>query len=616
MNRYPLWRYLLLAFLIILGTLYALPNIYGEDPAIQISSTKASVDVLDINDKVSKILESQQIPYLSVTSQNKDLLIRFADTTLQLKAQDMIKGALSDDFVVAANLAPKTPKWLQTIGANPMKLGLDLRGGIHFLLDVDTNAMLKEQAAGDVRSMMVQLREAGIRYLDIQLSSMGEINLRFRDSKALEQGAVFLSQHFPDYFLQKNAADFALSATLNKTGLIQLQNYAVEQNMNTLQNRVNALGVSEAVVQRQGATQISVDLPGIQDTARAKEMIGKVATIRLQLVDVEHDPDIAARGIVPFGSQLYQYEGRPVLLKDAVILKGSSIVNASSIMDQNGRPAVSVRLNGQGVGLFNRVTGANVGKPMAVVYVETKMQTQLVDGKPVIRQQQIEQVISVATIEQALGNDFQITGLESVNYAQNLALLLRSGAYSAPVTFVEERLIGPSLGAANIHKGVMSTEIGSLLVIIFMLLYYRLFGVFANLALLLNIVFIVAILSILGATLTLAGIAGIVLTVGMAVDANVLINERIREELRNGMSPQASIHAGYERAFSTIVDANLTTLIIAVVLFALGTGSVQGFAVTLTIGLLTSMVTAIYFTRAVVNLVYGRRQVKKLSIGI
>jgi preprotein translocase subunit SecD len=387
--------------------------------------------------------------------------------------------------------------------------------------------------------------------------------------------------------------------------------------MNTLRNRVNELGVSEAIVQRQGANHISVDLPGIQDTARAKEMIGKQATLKFQMVDVDRDAESAAiSGDVPLGSKLYTYEGRHVLLKDRIILQGDSITYAAASYSQEGRPSVNVHLGGGGEGIFHRVTSENIGKPMAVVYIEPKTEQQIVDGKVVTVTHSTEKVINVATIQSALGNNFEITGLANEKFARDLALLLRSGALVAPVNIVQELTVGPSMGKANIHKGLISVVVGFIFVVLFMAFYYQIFGLIADMALLLNLIFIVAILSILGATLTLPGIAGMVLTVGMAVDSNVLIYERIREELRGGMSIQASIYAGYERAFTTIVDSNVTTLIVAIVMFALGTGPIKGFAVVLTIGLMTSMLTSIVFTRAVVNFLYGRKNVKKLAIGM
>lgn len=619
MNRYPLWRYLLIIFLVVFGIVYALPNIYGEDPAIQVSTQNASVLPADTTKKITDALSKQQISYLSAEQQTPhNLLIRFSDTESQLKAQDVIQATLGSNYVVALNLAPRTPAWLTAIGAKPMKLGLDLRGGIHFLLKVDVNAMLKERASGDIHAMGQTLREANIRYAGIRSTKNG-LSIRFRKQSDLKDALPVLKKQYPNYtYKQTEQGGYSvLSALMTPQNLVQLEQYAVEQNLATLRNRVNALGIGEPVIQQQGKDQISVDLPGIQDTARAKNIIGKVATVRLQLEDLEHDAVTAKQtGVVPFGDTLYTYEGRPVLIKNQVILRGSSITDATPTLDENGRPSVSIRLSGSGISYFNKVTAANVGKPLATIYVETKTSKQIENGKVVTKARQVEKVINVATIQQALGTNFQITGLTSMFEAKNLALLLRSGAYIAPVTFVQEQVVGPSLGKKNIEMGVLSCEVGSVLVILFMALYYRLFGLVANFALIMNVVFVVAIMSILGATLTLPGIAGIVLTVGMAVDANVLINERIREELRLGMSPQASIHSGYDRAFSTIVDANVTTLIVAIVLYALGTGSVQGFAVTLTIGLLTSMVTAIFFTRAIVNLIYGGRSVKHLSIGI
>lgn len=614
MNRYPLWRYILLAILIGVGLIYALPNLYGEDPAIQISSKESAPIGTDLSAKITAGLQSQHITYKSIQQENNSILVRFNDIDDQLKAQNVIQAVAGGNYSVALNLAARTPLWLQAIGAKPMKLGLDLRGGIHFLLDVDVNSIVKAQSSGDIHSIGAELRQAHIRYTDITNIKNG-ISIQFASANDQNQGLDLLRNRYPEY--QFTPQNLTIQGEITKASLQQTQQNAVDQITTILRTRVNELGVAEPVIQQQGATQISVDLPGIQDTARAKDIIGKVATIRLQLQDVEHDAEVAQRtGIVPFGSKLYTFEGQPVLLKTQVVLQGTSIINASSVMADNGRPAVQIRVSGSDVGSFNRITGENVGKPLAVVYIETKTIHEMVNGQPVTEHRQVERIINMATIETALGNNFQITNLTSLDYANNLSLLLRSGAYPVPVDFVEERVVGPSLGKENIHMGVMSTLIGSLIVIVFMAIYYRLFGIIADLALILNIVFIVAVLSILGATLTLPGIAGILLTVRMAVDANVLINERVREELRNGVSPQASIYAGYERAFTTIVDANVSVLIVMVVLFALGSGAVQGFAVTTTIGLLSSMITAIFFTRAVVNLIYGRRNVKSLSIGI
>ncbi len=617
-NRYPLWKYLLMIGLFVFGLLYALPNLYGEDPSVQISTSDNQAVLPQTATQIQRLLQATNLPFLDINDKSGSILIRFANTDTQLKARDTIKQALGDEYIVALNLASRTPNWLQSIGAYPMKLGLDLRGGVHFLLDVDTDQVLKARQEGDMNTMGSDMREQNIRYAALTIQPPSTIQIAFRNEADQNKAYAYLAKRYSDYLFTQTSAgsQYFVNAALTDAAKTTITNYAVDQNMSILTNRVNELGVSEAVVQRQGSNQISVDLPGVQDTTRAKDIIGKTATLRFQMVNIDADAGAAAAGNIPLGDQLYQYNKQAVLLKNQVILRGSSITYASAMMGEDGRPAVQIRLGGGSENLFYRVTAENIGKPMAVVYVETKSDTQTINGKPLTTRKQIERIISVATIRSALGNSFQIQGLDSMQYAQNLALLLRSGALTAPVDIVQERTIGPSLGAANIDKGVKSVIIGSLAVIIFMLLYYRLFGLVADIALLLNIVFIIAILSVLGATLTLPGIAGIVLTVGMAVDANVLINERIREELRLGNSPQASINAGYERAFATIVDANVTTLIVAIVLFALGSVQVRSFAITLTIGILTSMVTAIFFTRGIINLIYGRRRVKNLSIGI
>lgn len=617
LNRYPLWKYLLLTVLILFGLVYAAPNIFGEDPAVQVSvkSTSNVTGNVNVLDQVKQALAAQHISYLTARDEQGKTLVRLASTDVQLKARDTLKTALGDDYNVALNLASRTPGWLQALGAQPMKLGLDLRGGVHFLLDVDVQSVIKARQDGDINALSSTLRDKQIRYTDLS-RQQDQLVIQFRDTDNLDKAMDVLPGAFPDYQFATSKTGNAITATLTPAAVVNIGNYAVEQNMSILANRVNELGVSEAIVQRQGQTQISVDLPGVQDTARAKELIGKTDTLRFHLVDTEGDVQAAAAGNVPLGSRLYQYESSPILLKNQAVLTGSSITYATATIGENGRPAVSIRLGGGGESLFSRVTAENIGKPLAVVYVETIPRTQVVNGQTITTQQQVERIINVATIKSALGNSFEITGLDSPQYAQNLALLLRSGALVAPVNLVQERTVGPSLGAANIEKGMLSMLVGGLAVMIFMMCYYRVFGVVANMALLLNVVFIIAVLSMLGATLTLPGIAGIVLNVGMAVDANVLIYERIREELRLGMSPQASIHAGYERAFATIVDANVTTLIVSLILFALGGGVVKGFAITLTIGILTSMITAIFFTRAIVNKIYGGRNVKSLSIGI
>lgn len=617
MNRYPLWRYILLAVLIVLGVLYALPNLYGEDYAVQVQAKGSGTPTPQLSSQISAALQAQQIPYKLITQQSYAYLIRFKDADGQLKAQDTLQAALGPDYTVALNLAERTPAWLLAIGAKPMKLGLDLRGGIHFLLQIDTDQMFKDQRDSDMHNMGNSLRDQQIRYAGLMTNSLGEILLQFRDADSRDAALKALQKDYPDYQFSPAPQGYNISAVLSKSAEVRLAEYAVSQNIGILNNKVNELGVAEPVIQQQGKNQISVDLPGIQDTAHAKSIIGKVATVRFQLQDTEHDAALAASsGIVPMGSSLYMFDGQPYLLKDQVVLHGSSILHATAATDENGRPAVSVRAGGSEVPLFNRVTRANINKPMATVYVETQTVKKMADGQITSQNRQVATIINIANINSALGAQFQIMGLGSQREAQDLALQLRSGAYSAPISFVQERLIGPSLGKENIRQGIRSMVTAMTLVVLFMAFYYRLFGIFADLALVLNTIFIVAVMSLLGATLTLPGIAGMVLTIGMAVDANVLIDERIREELRNGVSPQASIFAGYERAFTTIVDSNVTTLIVAVILFALGTGPVQSFAITLSIGILSSMITAVFFTRALVNLTYGGRSVKTLSIGI
>jgi preprotein translocase subunit SecD len=617
MNHYPWWKNLLLLVFVVIGVIYTLPNLYGEDYAVQVSLTESKAIGDDVANKVRDIIKQQGLHYLSVVKVDGQVLARFPDTDDQLKASDFIKAALGDDYIVAPNLAPRTPKWLQAIGANPLKLGLDLRGGVHFLLAVDVDETTKARENGEIHTISNDLRQEKIRYTGITRDAKNGIDISFRDQESLNKAYAYLPAHLADYVVTPDESNgiFKINAKMNEAAQIKLRDYAVEQTMTILVNRINELGVSEAVVQQQGLNKVSVDLPGVQDTARAKEIIGKTASLRFQMVDDEHDLASAQAGVVPMGTRLYDYDGHPILLKNEVILAGSSITYATSALGENGRPTVNVRLGGGGESVFHRTTSESIGKSMAVIYVETKTEKKLIDGKLVTLRMPVEKIISVATIQSALGNNFEITNLSNAQYAQNLALLLRSGAFTAPIEFIQERIVGPSLGKENIKKGVQSILIGIIVVFLFMLMYYRLFGAFADVALLLNVVFVLAILSLIGATLTLPGIAGIVLTIAMAVDANVLINERIREELRNGMSAQASIKAGYERALATIIDSNVSTLIVMIVLFALGSGMVKGFAVTVTIGLFTSMITAVMYSRALVNLVYGRRQVKNLSIG-
>lgn len=609
-NRYPLWKYILIIIVIIAAFIYAAPNMYGEYPSVQIMGTSSAM----VDDKTlaaaTSALENANLTYHDSLFQNQTLLFRFTSTDVQLKAKEIIQQALGDKYLVALNLSPATPPWLKAMGAVPMKLGLDLRGGVHFLLQVDVDSVTKQRVEGDLRGIGQALREEHIRYSGINRKADNQVILQFREKNTLSDAYRFVTRRYNEFTWEEQTpgTNFILQGTLSQQALFQARQETLEQAMTTLRNRVNELGVSEAVVQSQGENRVAVDLPGIQDTAEAKNILGKTATLEFRMVDVEHDAtSIASSGVTPPDTHLFKYHDQPILLKNQIILRGSSIVTATSGFGEDGRPNVSVRLSGAGESLFTQATAENIGKPMAVVYVEVKSVPAMENGKQVIHYQTIRNVISVATIQSALGNNFQITGLINPNEARNLALLLRAGALPAPVTIIEERQVGPSLGEQNIRMGVLSVEVGMALVVVFMAIYYGLMGLIADLALAMNLVLIVAILSLLGATLTLPGIAGIVLTVGMAVDANVLIFERIREEIRRGMGVQGSIQAGYERAFVTIVDANITTLIVMLILFSLGSGVIKGIAITVTIGLITSMFTAITGTRALVNLIYGGR---------
>lgn len=618
-NRYPLWKYLLIVAVLLAAFIYAAPNLYGEFPAVQIKGTHSVLVDNTTLETADRALRDANINYQGAVFQDQTLIFRFASTDTQLKAKDIIQNALGDNFLTALNLAPATPNWMRKIGAAPMKLGLDLRGGVHFLLQVDVDSVIQQRVEGDMRGIGQALREERIRYSGVTRKGDNQVILQFKTEDAADSAFSFVNRRYSEFTWDKQTVKdnvYVLQGTLAPAALFQMRQEILEQSMNTLRNRVNELGVSEAIVQQQGESRISVDLPGIQDTAEAKNIIGKTATLELHMVDVENDArSVASEGGAPSDTRLYDYHGQPLLLKNQIVLRGSSIVAATSGFGEDGRPNVQVRLSGAGESLFTKITSENVGKPMAVVYIDVKPIYHTEDGKQTITYQTERRIISVATIQSALGSNFQITGLNAEE-ARTLALLLRAGALPASVAFIEERQVGPSLGQQNIHMGVLSVELGMGLVIIFMALYYGLMGVIADLALAMNLVLIIAILSLLGATLTLPGIAGIVLTVGMAVDANVLIFERIREELRRGMGVQASIHAGYERAFVTILDANITTLIVMMILFSLGSGVVKGLAITVTVGLITSMFTAITGTRALVNLIYGGRSIKRISIGI
>jgi preprotein translocase subunit SecD len=618
MNQYPLWKYLLIAAVLLVGIFFALPNIYGNNPAVQVKADRdAPIDEI-LEGRVVDGLKSLDLAPLRVERNDRNLVLRFADENIQLKAQDYIARDLGSQYVVALNLAPATPAWLGELGALPMYLGLDLRGGVHFLMEVDMQGAIRQaeqRYAADLRQM---LREEKIRYAGISRRDNGGVLLGFRDNDTRLQAYDLIRRELPELNVTErdDGKQPELLVRLNERAIEEVMRFALQQNITTLRNRVNELGVAEPVIQQQGSNRIVVQLPGVQDTAKAKEILGATATLEFRMVDTEHSVQDALAGRVPATARLYrESNGNPVLLKRSVMLSGDYITDASSGIDQqSGQPAVFITLDGKGASLFSKRTRDKIGRPMATVYIENKSETVLVDGQEVKKSSTEETVINIATIRDQLGKRFQITGLGTTEEARDLALLLRAGALAAPIEIIEERTVGPSLGQENIEQGFRSVIIGFILVLVFMAIYYRLFGLVANLALTFNLVMIVAVLSMLQATLTLPGIAGIVLTTGMAVDANVLIFERIREEIRNGNTPQASIEAGYQKAFSTIADANITTLIAAIVLFGFGTGPIKGFAITLSIGIATSMFTAIMGTRAVVNLYYGGRRVKKLQI--
>lgn len=621
MNKYPLWKQLLLVVVIIFASIYALPNLYGEDPALQVSATARAEQQMSkhLQEKIEKLLEDNQLKIKSSHLSNQKLLLRFFDTSNQLKAKDVIDEELGRDYISALNLSPATPQWLQGLGADPMYLGLDLRGGVHFLMEVEMEAAIGKAEERYVSDFRTLLRKDKIRYQTIRKSNNGGVKLLFK--KESERARAYDKIRDEYDLLQEESEEgskFVLLASLKPKERDSVRKFALQQNITTLRNRINELGVAEPVIQQQGQNRIVVQLPGVQDTARAKEILGATATLEFRLVDEERDPQtVLAGGRAPVGSQLYkERNGRPVLLKKRVMLTGEYIIDASSgIESQSGSSAVFITLDGKGARRMSNATRDNIGKRMAVVFLESRVESKNIGSKVVKQRETFEEVINVAVIRDQLSKRFQITGLDSSEEARDLALLLRAGALAVPMEIVEERTVGPSLGQANIDKGFQSVVIGFIFVLIFMAIYYRSFGLVADVALTLNLVLMVAILSLLQATLTLPGIAGIVLTVGMAVDANVLIFERIREELKNGNTPQASIHSGYEKAFSTIADANVTTLIAAIVLFAFGTGPIKGFAITLSIGIVTSMFTAIMGTRAIVNLLYGSQaRLGKLSI--
>lgn len=618
LNRYPLWKYLLILVVLAIGFFFALPNLYGDDPALQISADRGAELTADLEQRLVEELRNQGAAPKSHGLAGDRLTVRFGDTETQLKAQAIAQQTLGDRFIVALDLATATPQWLLDMGALPMYLGLDLRGGVHFLLEVDMPSAIKRDEERLLAELRNRMREEKIRSRSLEREPTGGLTIELREAANRAQVEDLVAKEFTDLRLVEKASDSAetLRYALTEQAIKQARSFALKQNITTLRNRVNELGVAEPVIQQQGDSRIVVQLPGIQDPAKAKDLLGATATLEFRMVDEEGDVGAALNGRSPLNSKLYRTRsGEPILLSKQVIITGDYITDASAGFEQRSNtPAVFINLDGRGARLMSRATRPSIGKRMAVVFIENKVTSRRVDGELKKDRKTVEEVINVAVIRDELSARFQISGLDDSEEAHDLALLLRAGALAAPIEIIEERTVGPSLGQDNIDKGFASVVIGFALVLVFMAVYYRAFGMIANLALAMNLVMIVAILSMFQATLTLPGIAGIVLTVGMAVDANVLIFQRIREELANGNSPQASIHAGYEKAFSTIADANVTTLIAAIVLFGFGSGPVKGFAITLCIGILTSMFTAIMGTRAVVNLLYGGRKLRKLSI--
>ena len=626
-NKYPVWKYLIVLFVLVFSVVYALPNVYPDDPAVQITGAEAGIEITEQTlAKSVAALQAEGIPYFGEQLQPRSMLIRFNNAEDQLRAKDVLQADLGERFLSALNLAPTTPDWLRSLGAGPMKLGLDLRGGVHFLMEVDMDKAINQRLESYADELRTRMREEKIRYARIADESGVGIQVAYRSAEDLAAALSIVRADYREFNITEKppAQLFEATLALNDLKLKEIQDYAISQNLTTLRNRVNELGVAEPLVQRQGANRIVVELPGVQDTAQAKRVLGRTASLEFRMVDKDNDVRTALSGRVPPGTELHFFrEGKPeppALLERRVIVTGEQVIDAQASYDENGRPQVNISLDGKGGKRMLKATGNRIGDQMAVLFVESKTRTVETSegGETVKKRQRYEEkyLINVATVQAALGSRFRITGLDSPFESSELALLLRAGALAAPMYFVEERTVGPSMGQENIDAGLLSIIVGLSAVLFFILVYYRVFGLFANIALTANLVILVAVMSLIpGATLTLPGIAGIVLTVGMAVDANVLIFARIREELANGLAPQAAINAGYERAFLTILDANITTLIVAVILFAAGNGPVKGFAVTLSIGICTSMFTAILGTRALVNLTYGRRRrLEKLRV--
>ncbi len=609
MNRYPTWKYILIAVVILIGLLYTIPNFYGESPAVQVSPAKASLKAdAALLSKVESTLKLADIKFNGLFLDANGVKARFSSPEEQLKAKDKLVANLGKDYTVALNLLSQTPNWLLAIGAKPMYLGLDLRGGVHFLLEVDMKAALDKSAESSVGDFRTTLRKEKVNYFGISREGQ-KVEVKFESAADLAAAQKLLAKTYPDltYTDSVTGKEFTLSASIGEDNKLKIQEFALKQNLQTLHNRINELGVAEPIVQQQGFDRIVVQLPGVQDTAKAKEILGRTATLEIRMVD-EDKKDFATlkaaeEGKVPFGDELYKdRDGNPILVKKSVVLTGDRITDAGpGLNQQTGGSVVNVTLDARGAGIFKNVTRDNVGKRMAILLIE-KNSTEIITA-PVIN-------------EEIGGGQVQISGMGNVQEATDVALLLRAGALAAPMEIIEERTVGPSMGEQNIKRGVHSTLWGFAAIAVMMMFYYMIFGGVSVLALGVNLLLLVALLSMLQATLTLPGLAAIALALGMAIDANVLINERIREELRNGNTPQASIHAGYDRAFDTIIDSNVTTLIAGLALFMFGTGPIKGFAVVHVLGILTSMFSAVLVSRAIVNLIYGyRRKVTKLSIG-
>jgi len=615
LNQNSIWRYLLVVVVMVVSFIYALPNIYPSDPSLQINATRGAEVTAEVVEKINTELTAKQISSKSVVLEDGQVLARFLSTEDQLKAREVIEQLLGDKYVTALNLAPATPAWMDSIGAAPMKLGLDLRGGVHFLMEIDMKTAMDKNVNDLVQIYRTDLREAKVRYRSVTADLPKQaVMISFRNAEDVIAAQKVLSEKDPE-MVYTEAADNTLVVTFSEAKVKALREDAVAQNITIIRNRVNAIGVAEPLVQRQGAERIVVQLPGVQDTARAKEILGATATLEFRLVDENADVASAAAGRVPPSSQLfYDRTGNPVVLQKRIMLTGNHIVGANAGFDEYSRPQVNIDLDAQGGNSFSLATKDAIGKAMATVFIEYKPTGKKdADGKTILEKK--EEVVSVATIQARLGRSFRITGLDAPGEAQNLAVLLRAGALIAPIQIVEERTIGPSLGQENIDLGMNAIMWGLLAVLAFMVVYYKWFGVVANIALTCNLVLLVGIIAMIpGATLTLPGMAGILLTVGMAVDANVLINERIREELANGRSAMQAIHEGYDRAFATIADSNLNTLLVALILVGVGTGPVKGFAITLALGILTSIFSAVVITRLIVNAIWGQRRGADLPV--